>query len=81
MTVDLPKELHREAERAAADRGVPVATLVVEGLQKLLDLPTAAGAEPAWKRHVGTLSAEAADEMERFLRDADFSKVHPGVPP
>ena len=80
-TIDLPDALYREAKVTALARGVPLRALVVEGLSQFLRGAEAAGGEPAWKRHVGTLSKEAADEMERFLREADFSRVQPEETP
>ena len=77
-SIDLPDDLHREAKLTAVARGVPFKSLVAEGLAELLRGSRESDGEPSWKRHIGTLSKEAGDEMDRFLREADFSRVHSG---
>lgn len=78
-TLDLPDSLYRDAKRAALERGITLKALFTRCILKELhpEADATEEAEPAWWKHVGKLDSESAAEMERFLRDADFSRVDP----
>ena len=53
-TIDLPDSLGEEAERRARERGCTLATLVVEGLHRVLDDPVVSGPGVKLPRYGGS---------------------------